>query len=148
MRPALNNLNVRRRCMNLRKVITIMSTSVEQPAGSMDAVKWLLAIFLLAAAVVGNVYFEDQSVLVRAIGIVASIGIALAVLAQTIKGKTFIAFAKEAQIEVRKVIWPTRQEATQTTIIVMVATAIVALILWGLDSVLFWLVGLLTGLSF
>ena len=66
---------------------------------------------------------------------------------QTFKGRTFLAFAKEARIEVRKVVWPTRQETTHTTLIVMVATVIMALILWGLDGILFRAVGFLTGLE-
>ena len=66
---------------------------------------------------------------------------------QTVKGRTAVAFAKESRTEVRKVVWPTRQEAVQTTGIVLVATLIMSLLLWGLDSVLFWVVGLITGLK-
>ena len=61
---------------------------------------------------------------------------------QTVKGRTAVAFAKESRTEVRKVVWPTRQEAVQTTGIVLVATLIMSLLLWGLDSVLFWVVGI------
>ena len=58
-----------------------------------------------------------------------------------------MSFAKESRTEVRKVVWPSRQEATQTTLIVVVATVIVALILWGLDGILVRVVGFLTGLE-
>ena len=124
-----------------------MSTNVETPSSGMDAVKWLVAIALLAGAVVGNYMYADQSVLLRAIGVVVAIAAGLAIASQTFKGRTFLAFAKEARIEVRKVIWPTRQETTHTTLIVMVATVIMALILWGLDGILFRAVGFLTGLE-
>jgi preprotein translocase subunit SecE len=124
-----------------------MSANVENPSSSMDAVKWLLAIALLGGAVVGNYMFEDQSVLVRAIGVVVAIAAGLGVAATTGKGREFLAFAKEARLEVRKVVWPTRQETQQTTLIVMVATVIMALILWGLDGILFRVVGYLTGLG-
>lgn len=124
-----------------------MSANVENPSSSMDAVKWLLAIALLGGAVVGNYMFEDQSVLVRAIGVVVAIAAGLGVAATTGKGREFLAFAKEARLEVRKVVWPTRQETQQTTLIVMVATVIMALILWGLDGILFRVVGFLTGLE-
>lgn len=113
----------------------------------MESVKWLVAIALLAGAVVGNHMFADQSVLLRAIGVVVAIAAGLGIASQTNKGRTFLAFAKEARIEVRKVIWPTRQETTHTTLIVMVATVIMALILWGLDGILFRAVGFLTGLE-
>ena len=66
---------------------------------------------------------------------------------QTVKGRNAVDFAKESRTEVRKVVWPTRQEAVQTTGIVLVATLIMSLLLWGLDSVLFWVVGLITGLK-
>jgi preprotein translocase subunit SecE len=124
-----------------------MSTNVETPSSGMESVKWLVAIALLAGAVVGNHMFADQSVLLRAIGVVVAIAAGLAIASQTFKGRTFLAFAKEARIEVRKVIWPTRQETTHTTLIVMVATVIMALILWGLDGILFRAVGFLTGLE-
>ncbi|MBE0361888.1 preprotein translocase subunit SecE [Pseudoalteromonas ulvae UL12] len=124
-----------------------MSTNVETPSSSMDALKWLITFALLGGAVVGNYVYEDFSVLTRAIGVVAAIGLALATAAQTEKGRTFIAFAKEARIEVRKVVWPTRQETMHTTFIVMIATVVMALILWGLDGALFRIVGFLTGLE-
>ncbi len=124
-----------------------MSTNIETPSSGMESVKWLVAIALLAGAVVGNHMFADQSVLLRAIGVVVAIAAGLAIASQTFKGRTFLAFAKEARIEVRKVIWPTRQETTHTTLIVMVATVIMALILWVLDGILFRAVGFLTGLE-
>jgi len=113
----------------------------------MDMVKWLVAISLLTGAVVGNYLYADMSVLVRAVGVVVAVAAALGIAATTGKGNTFIAFAKEARIEVRKVVWPTRQETTHTTFIVMIATVIMALILWGLDGLLFRVVGFLTGLE-
>jgi len=113
----------------------------------MDTVKWLVAVVLLTGAVVGNYMYADMSALVRAIGVVVAVGAALGIAATTEKGRTFIAFAKESRIEVRKVVWPTRQEATHTTIIVMAATVVMALILWGLDGLLFRAVGFLTGLE-
>lgn len=124
-----------------------MSTNIETPSSGMESVKWLVAIALLAGAVVGNHMFADQSVLLRAIGVVVAIAAGLGIASQTAKGRDFLAFAKEARIEVRKVVWPTRQETTHTTLIVMVATVIMALILWGLDGILFRAVGFLTGLE-
>ncbi len=133
--------------MSVFKVKLIMSTNVENPSSSMDMVKWLIAITLLTGAVVGNYLYADMSVLVRAVGVVAAVAAGLGVAVTTEKGRTFIAFAKESRIEVRKVVWPTRQETTHTTLIVMAATVVMALILWGLDGILFRVVGFLTGLE-
>ena len=125
-----------------------MNASTEnQSGGSLDAVKWGLSILILAGAVFGNYYFGNESVLIRAIGVVVAVAIATAIAFQTEKGRNFIEFAKESRTEVRKVVWPTRQEAIQTTGIVLVATLIMSLVLWGIDSLLMWIVGLITGVS-
>ena len=124
-----------------------MSANIEQSNNGLDLVKWIIVIGLLAGAVIANNLFEQESVLIRAIGVVAAVIIAGVFAATTVKGKTFIGFAKESNKEVRKVIWPTRQEATQTTLIIFVATAVIALMLYFLDMGLRWLVGLVTGVG-
>jgi len=58
-----------------------------------------------------------------------------------------LSFAKESRTEVRKVVWPTRQEANQTTLIVLAATLVMALILWGLDGIIVRVVGFITGIG-
>ncbi len=125
-----------------------MNASVEQPNKGLDLVKWIVAIALLAGAVVANSIFEQESVLIRAIAVVAAIAIAAGFAATTSKGKTFLAFAKESRTEVRKVVWPTRQEATQTTFIIFVATAVIAVMLYFIDMGLRALVNFLTGVGF
>ncbi|GLX82965.1 preprotein translocase subunit SecE [Thalassotalea eurytherma] len=125
-----------------------MNASTENQTGSsLDVIKWGITFLILAGAVFGNYYFGNESVLLRAVGVVVAVAVAAFIAAQTEKGRTFIGFAKESRTEVRKVVWPTRQEAIQTTGIVLVATLVMALILWGLDSILMWLVGLITGVS-
>lgn len=125
-----------------------MNASTEkQVSGSFDTLKWGVIFLLLAAAVGGNYVYGEESVLYRAIGVVVAIAVAGFVAMQTVKGSAAVAFAKESRTEVRKVVWPTRQEAVQTTGIVLVVTVLMSLLLWGLDSVLFWVVGLVTGLK-
>jgi preprotein translocase subunit SecE len=125
-----------------------MNASTEnQPSGSLDTLKWGLTFLLLISAVVGNYYYGDVSVLLRAVGVFFAIVIAGLIAMQTEKGRTAVAFAKEARMEVRKVVWPTRQEAVQTTGIVLVATVFMSFLMWGLDSLLFWIVGFITGLK-
>lgn len=122
-----------------------MTTNTENQGNSLDIVKWGLAIILLAAAVIGNQMYSEESVLVRAIAVVIAFALAGFIALQTAKGKQALAFARESQIEVRKVVWPTRQEALNTTFIVLAATGILALILWGLDAVLLRIVNFITG---
>lgn len=123
------------------------ASTEEQNSGSGDSLKWGVSFLLLIGAVAGNIIYGEQSVLWRALGVVALVAIAGFVALQTVKGRAALEFAKEAKIEARKVVWPTRQEALQTTFIVLVATLIMSLILWGLDSLLFELVGFITGLK-
>jgi preprotein translocase subunit SecE len=123
-----------------------MNAASETPKSGFDRVKWLLVFVILSLAVVGN-YLYELTALEKAIAIVVLVVIAGAVAAQTHKGRTFINFAKESRTEVRKVVWPTRQETMQTTLVVLVATLIMGLLLWGLDAILLRVVSFLTGLG-
>jgi preprotein translocase subunit SecE len=119
--------------------------SVETTASRFDGLKWLVVFVLIGVAVVGNSYYADQSLLYRVLGIVALAAIAGLVALQTAKGAAFWTLVKGSRTEIRKVVWPTRQETVQTTMIVVVFVLVVALILWGLDSLLGWLVSLAIG---
>ncbi|WP_416307128.1 preprotein translocase subunit SecE [Neptunicella sp. SCSIO 80796] len=124
-----------------------MSVNTESASTPLDLLKWLIAIGLLVAAVAGNHIYQDVSVLYRALGVVAAVVVALLFAASTGKGSQFLNFAKESRTEVRKVVWPTRQETTQTTLIVMVAVVVMSLLLWGLDGIIVRLVSFITGLG-
>ena len=116
--------------------------SVETTTSRFDTVKWIVVFILVAVAVVGNSYFADQSMLYRVLGILALAAVAGLVALQTAKGAAFWALVKGSRTEIRKVVWPTRQETVQTTMIVVAFVLLVAMILWGLDSFLGWLVSL------
>lgn len=115
-----------------------MTTQAEETR--FDSVKWLFVVVLVAFGVVANYQFAAESLLYRVIGLLVLAGVALYVTLQTAKGKAFSVLLKEAKVEIRKVVWPTRQELTQTTLIVVVFVLIVALVLWGLDSLVSWVV--------
>lgn len=114
-----------------------MTTSTEQSKSSpVDVFKLLVVIAIIAAAVVGNAYFDDQPLLYRVVGVVVA-GILAALLASfTDKGRAFIALLQDARAEVRRVVWPTKQETAQTTGVVVLVVAIMALLLWLLDLAL------------
>ncbi len=119
----------------------------ESSGGIADKFKWIVVIAILAATVVANHFYSDQSVLLRAGVFVVAVALAIFLAAQTDKGRTFMTFAKEARTEVRKVVWPNRQEATHTTLIIAVVTLVMSALLWALDIGLRWLIGLFTGLG-
>jgi preprotein translocase subunit SecE len=122
-----------------------MSESTETAKAPLSAVKWLLAISLAAGAIVGNVVYAEMGLLYRILAVVAVMGLATAIAATTTKGRAFRILLKEANIERRKVVWPTRQETTQTTLIVVAVVILVAILLWGLDSLLSWIISSVIG---
>ncbi|WP_118987079.1 preprotein translocase subunit SecE [Photorhabdus sp. CRCIA-P01] len=127
-----------------------MSTNsdAQESRRSLEVMKWLLVAALLTVAIVGNYLYREYSLPLRAMAVVVIVALAGAVALWTAKGKTTLAFAREARVEMRKVIWPTRQEALHTTLIVAAVTALMSLILWGLDGILVRLVSFITGLRF
>ena len=122
-----------------------MSANIESQSGAKDSLLWALVFIILVAAVVANSLYSELSVAIRAAAVVVAIGVAGFLAYQTSKGKTTVAFAKESRLEMRKVVWPNRQEAIQTTLIVLAVTAVVGLFLFMLDGLLVWLVNLVTG---
>jgi preprotein translocase subunit SecE len=113
-----------------------MNSTVEAPHAGLDTLKLSVALILLIAALGGFYFFSDVSKLMRVLGLLGTLGVAIAIALQTEKGRALMAFASDSQIEVRKVVWPTRQETIQTTLAVMVVVFISAVILWGLDLIL------------
>lgn len=122
-----------------------MSSKVEDSTDRFDTVKWLLVLAIVIGGIYGNSVYAAVTLLYRALAGVALAGVVVAIGLQTVKGKAVWDLAKEARVEVRKVVWPTRQETTQTTLIVVAVVIFVALILWGLDSVLSWVIKGLIG---
>lgn len=122
-----------------------MNAKAEAKESRFDLLKWLLVAVLVVVAVVGNQYFSAQPILYRVLGILVLAVIAAFLALQTAKGQAFFSLAKEARVEIRKVVWPSRQETTQTTLIVAAVVLVMALLLWGLDSLLGWLVSMIVG---
>jgi len=122
-----------------------MTPKAEAQDSRFDLLKWLLVVVLVAVGVVGNQYFSAQPILYRVLVLLVIAVAAGFIGLQTGKGKAFFVLAKEARTEIRKVVWPTRQETTQTTLIVVAVVLVMALLLWGLDSLLGWLVSLIVG---
>lgn len=121
-------------------------TAQAVPSGSLlDKVKLLGAIILLIAGIAGFYYFSAYALVYRVVGILVVAGLSVALVFTTAIGETIWGFIRESKAEVRKVIWPTRQETIQATMLVVAVVIFVGLILWAMDMFLFWGVGLLTG---
>ncbi|MBS0850051.1 preprotein translocase subunit SecE [Citrobacter sp. JGM124] len=124
------------------------NTEAQGSGRGLEVMKWLIVVFLLIVAIVGNNIYRDVNLPLRALCVVVVIAIAGGIALMTAKGKATVTFAREARTEMRKVVWPTRQETLHTTLIVAAVTAVMSLILWGLDGILVRLVSFITGLRF
>ena len=122
-----------------------MSTKVEAKEFRLDGLKWLLVVLLVAAGVIGNSYFSDVSVLYRVLVLLVGGAVAAFVAVNTAKGNAFWGLMREAQSEFRRVVWPTRQEVNQTTMIVVAVVIVMSIVLWLLDTFLGWLASLIIG---
>ena len=124
-----------------------MSAQTEtSQSGALDTIKLLIAAAALVGGLYAYYYYEtDFAQAIRVLmvlgGTAAGIGIAMT----TAQGQRLWHFIQGSRVEIRKVIWPTKQETTQTAIAVFVFTLIMMLFFWALDSGLLWLTRTLVG---
>jgi len=111
-----------------------MTANTEEKVYRLDAIKWLLVVAIVAAGVVGNSHFSAESILYRALGLLVLAAVAIVVALQTAKGAAIADVVRGALVELRKVVWPTRQETNQTTLIVLAVVFFMAIVLWLLDT--------------
>lgn len=116
-----------------------------QDESRVDWLKWSVAVALLLAATAGSYYYSDVSMLWRTVAWLVVVAVACVVASTTEKGKWVVEFFRDSRMEMRKVVWPTREETMQTTMVVAVMVVVLALLLWGMDGILVWLIGWLTG---
>jgi len=122
-----------------------MTAAAEEKQYRLDGLKWLVILLLVAGAIYANQYFSAEPILYRVIGLVATLVVAGFIAIQTAKGASVLELAYGARIEWRKVVWPTKQERNQTALIVVAVILLMALILWGIDSLLSWIASLIMG---
>jgi preprotein translocase subunit SecE len=126
--------------------IRMNSTKPEtQTINRSDTFKLLGAGAIVLMALVAFYAFANHSLLVRVIGLLVATGLAVVIALKTEPGIETLEFIRGSRSELRKVVWPTRAETTQTTLIVIAMVVVMGLLLWLLDVLLFWLVRLLTG---
>lgn len=122
----------------------VAKTEVEV-TNKLDTVKLLLAIVLLLAGIAGFYYFESEGLIYRVLGLLVFVLMALGTVYMTNLGQSIVGFGRESRAEVRKVVWPTRQETIQTTLMVIVTVIVLGIFLWLIDMMLVNAVQYLTG---
>ena len=110
-----------------------------------DKIKWLVSICIFSAAIVGNSYYTEVAFLYRVLAVVTLFIIATLVLANTVFGKGAVTLMRESRTEMRRVVWPTRMETTQTFMVVFGSIIVLCLFFWALESLLSWLTKIILG---
>ncbi len=115
-------------------------------SGALDTLKLLLSAAFLVGGLYGFYYYENDLALpLRVLMVLGGTGVGIALAMTSVQGQQLWQFIQGSRVELRKVVWPTRQETTQTAIAVFVFTLILALFFWALDSGLLWLTRTLVG---
>jgi preprotein translocase subunit SecE len=122
-----------------------MDTKVDAGNSALDTLKLLVAGGILVGGIFGYYYYADVSVLLRAIGVLLAFAAGVAVALQSIRGQELMRFVQGSRVELRKVVWPTREETIQTTMTVLVFALIMGVFFWLLDMFLLYATRLLTG---
>ena len=123
----------------------MVAKAATEVSNKLDTFKLVVAIAILLAGIGGFYYYADQSLLYRVLGVVGVAIVAAGIAFTTSTGHAILSFGREARAEVRKVVWPTRQETVQTTLMVVVAVIILGIFLWLIDMMLLNAVQMLTG---
>jgi len=123
----------------------VAKADIEENDG--DKIKLLGAAALGIFGLFAFYYFAEQSLLMRTVGLLIIAAFVVYLVYMTAKGKRTAAFFRDARTEVRKVVWPTRQETVQTTLTVFIIVVIVGIMLWLFDMLLSWLFKLITGIA-
>jgi len=122
-----------------------MDTKVETEPTMVDTAKLVAAVAIALVGFVAYYYFGDASVALRSLGVLVALGIAVFVGLQSAQGQSLWRFVQAARAELRRVVWPTREETIQTTIAVLVFALIMGVFFWLLDLGLLYATSKITG---
>jgi preprotein translocase subunit SecE len=124
-----------------------MNIKVENQGGTsvLDYGKYALALLIAAAGVAVFYLMPQWSGVIRGLLVAIGFGLALVVFGLTVKGREAREFFSDSLFELRKVVWPTREESYRITGMVLIVVFLISLILSGFDFVISWLIKLLLG---
>ena len=122
-----------------------MDAKLDTKPTLVDTVLLLLSVAIIVGSIVAYYYFADQLAVVRTGGVLVALIIAVWVALQSAQGRTLWGFVQASRTELRRVVWPTREETLQTTLIVLVFAAVMGTFFWLLDTFLFWFTRVITG---
>jgi len=110
-----------------------------------DSAKLLLAAAALVAGIGGYYWFADVPTAARLLMVLAGVALGAALLFWSTQGQVLWQFVQGSRVELRKMVWPTRQETLQTTLVVAVFVLLLGVFFWLVDMLLVWAMRHLTG---
>jgi preprotein translocase subunit SecE len=122
-----------------------MDTKVEETPTFVDTAKLALAVLAVLLGLVGYYYFAESAQVLRVLIVIAAIAIGAVIVFTSLQGRLLWKFIQGARVELNKVVWPTREETLQTTLIVLVVALFGGVFFWLLDLTLLWLTTRITG---
>jgi preprotein translocase subunit SecE len=122
-----------------------MAAGTEVKPSGVDALKLVAAVAIIAAGVAGFYVFEQYPLVLRVVAFLLLTGAGIFVALQSTRGQAIREFLLDSRTEVRKVVWPSRRETVQTTLIVFGVVVAMAIFLWLVDLVLLSIVKAVTG---
>ena len=128
------------------QIIENMKSTDQESSGLKDITVYL-AILALTGVAFYVFYFMNYSAPIQVLMWIVWLFVTMGLGYLTTRGKQIVTFAREAKVELLKVVWPSRQETIQTTTIVMIMVAVTGFVLWGIDSGMMWIIGKLTHLG-
>jgi preprotein translocase subunit SecE len=123
-----------------------MSEQVDQGGSTVvDTAKLLLAVITVIAGIGGYYWFVELPTAVRILMVLAGVAVSAAFLFWSAQGRAVWQFVQGSRVELRKMVWPTRQETLQTTLVVFVFVLLLGVFFWLVDMLLAWATRHLTG---
>lgn len=122
-----------------------MAEHIQESPSALDTVKLIAGVAVAAAGIAGFYLLADLPIWLRWIVVLGAFVAAAFVALQSYQGKAFWSFVQTSRVELRKVVWPNRQETWQVTLVVFVMVLLLGLFFWGLDTLLSFLTRWLTG---
>ena len=114
----------------------MVANKLEIETNKNDLVKWILSLVIFAGSLFAFYYFDQYPVIYRVLGLIGVVLLDFAILFNTEKIKNLRVFTYDARVELKKVVWSTKAEVIQTTIIVFIVVIIMSVLLWLLDKLL------------
>jgi preprotein translocase subunit SecE len=114
----------------------MVANKLEIETNKNDLVKWILSLVIFAGSLFAFYYFDQYPVIYRVLGLIGVVLLDFAILFNTEKIKSLRVFTYDARVELKKVVWSTKAEVIQTTIIVFIVVIIMSVLLWLLDKLL------------